>query len=424
MAAIISEAAECHCRSQNQASADVTSEWCGHGARTIIQRFGRAASDCRRSTTTRFRARTDAREFCIDTPLSGSYPRVTNDDVIEGAMTRAGLSSALVLLATTTVALTFPAWGRGFDGGHRDALGPRFEGAPQARDGARKRTDRRGADTLDRLRRWNEIAIDASGLDHTPVKPGETRVFGEQLGPGRASHAMAVVHIAIFDAVNAIVGGHRGYTNLPPARDDTSIDAAIAQAAHDTLATLYPSQATSFAAALAEDLNLIRVSGGRAKANGIELGGRAAKAILELRAHDGSHHAEPRLGMNPDVDFIPSKDPGKWRQDPISQIPLALGAHWGDVKPFVLRSGRQFRAPPPPAMGSRAYTAAFDEVKRLGGDGIVTPTVRTAQQTFIGIFWAYDGTPSLCAPPRLYNQITVQIAEQKRTGVVELARLL
>src|SRR5215470_18897805 len=162
MAAIISEAAECHCRSQNRTSADVTSESRDHGARTIIQRFGRAASDCRRATTTRFVARTDAREFCIDTPLSGSYPRLTNDDVIEGAMTRAWLLSALALLATT--ALTVPAWGRGFDGGHRDALGPRFEGAPQARDEARKRTDRRGADTLDRLRRWNEIAIDASGL--------------------------------------------------------------------------------------------------------------------------------------------------------------------------------------------------------------------------------------------------------------------
>src|SRR5262245_23642983 len=415
MGAIISEAAECHCRSQDRTSADVTGERRGSLA-MIVQRFGRRT----RVTVAvrRQRASPRAREFCIDTPLSGSYPRLTNDDVIEGAMTRTWIFSALALLATT--ALTFPSWGRGFDGGHRDALGPRFEGAPQARDGARKRTDRRGADTLERLRRWNEIAIDASGLDHTPVKPGETRVFGEQLGPGRASHAMAIVHIAIFDAVNAIMGGHRSYTNLPPARDDTSVDAAIAQAAHDTLAALYPSQAAGFATQLAEDLNRIRVSGGRAKTNGIELGRSAAAAILALRASDGSQHAEARVG----VDFIPSNDPGKWRQDPLSQMPLALGAHWGEVKPFVLQSGEQFRAPPPPAMGSRAYAAAFDEVKRLGGDGIVTPTVRTAQQTFIGIFWAYDGTPSLCAPPRLYNQITVQIAEQKHTGVVELARLL
>jgi len=76
-------------------------------------------------------------------------------------------------------------------------------------------------------------------------------------------------------------------------------------------------------------------------------------------------------------------------------------------------------------MNSQAYTNAFREVKRLGGDGIVTPTERTAEQTEIGICWAYDGTPSLCAPPRLYNQIAMQIADQRNTrNVLELARLM
>jgi hypothetical protein len=76
-------------------------------------------------------------------------------------------------------------------------------------------------------------------------------------------------------------------------------------------------------------------------------------------------------------------------------------------------------------MNSQAYTTAFSEVKRLGGDGIVTPTERTAEQTHIGIFWAYDGTPSLCAPPRLYNQIALTVADVKNTNkVLDLARLL
>jgi hypothetical protein len=75
-------------------------------------------------------------------------------------------------------------------------------------------------------------------------------------------------------------------------------------------------------------------------------------------------------------------------------------------------------------MESARYAAAFNEVKRVGGDGIVTPTRRTREQTEIGTFWAYDGTPSLCAPPRLYNQITVQIAASRGTPLVELARLL
>jgi hypothetical protein len=101
-----------------------------------------------------------------------------------------------------------------------------------------------------------------------------------------------------------------------------------------------------------------------------------------------------------------------------------LGAHWSGVTPFVLKSARQFRAPPPPALRSARYAAAFAEAKRLGGDGIVTPTERTAEQTEIGIYWAYDGTPSLCAPPRLYNQIATQLADQMGSEVVELARLL
>ncbi|HWP42693.1 MAG TPA: vanadium-dependent haloperoxidase, partial [Blastocatellia bacterium] len=84
----------------------------------------------------------------------------------------------------------------------------------------------------------------------------------------------------------------------------------------------------------------------------------------------------------------------------------------------------QFRTPPPPPINSLEYAAAFNEVKALGGDGVITPTIRTEEQTHIGIFWAYDGTPSLCAPPRLYNQITVQIAEQMGSSTVELARLL
>jgi hypothetical protein len=105
-------------------------------------------------------------------------------------------------------------------------------------------------------------------------------------------------------------------------------------------------------------------------------------------------------------------------------IPIALGAHWGDCVPFVLTSASQFRAPAPPALNSDAYTDAYNEAKSLGGNGDPTPSQRTEEQTFIGIFWAYDGTPSLCAPPRLYNQITIQIADQRHVNGIQLARLL
>src|SRR5438045_5496079 len=88
---------------------------------------------------------------------------------------------------------------------------------------------------LDQVHRWNQIAINATGLDHTPVAPGENRVFGEQLGPGRASRAMAIVHIAIFDAINAVLGQYRSYTGIQSAPHPFSTAAAVGQAAHDTL---------------------------------------------------------------------------------------------------------------------------------------------------------------------------------------------
>jgi membrane-associated phospholipid phosphatase len=273
-------------------------------------------------------------------------------------------------------------------------------------------------DTTEMLFRWNRIAVDASGVDHTPVPPGDPRVFGEALGPGRSSRAMAIVHIAIFDALNAIEGGFRSYTGLPRFHSSASKEAAIAKAAHDSLVFVFPSQTAAFDAALADDLD--DIPNGTAKTNGIAVGRAAADAIIDLRTGDGSEIPEPLVG----IDHITSDLPGRWRQDPISLIPLALGAHWKEVDPFVMNSATQFRAPAPPAISSVVYAFSFAEVFLLGGDGITTPTFRNAEQTRIGIYWAYDATPALCAPPRLYNQIATRIAGIKQTRGIALARLL
>lgn len=298
--------------------------------------------------------------------------------------------------------------------GVREVFGPRYRAATKSSASA-KRVPQKG---LDAVRRWNEIAINASGLDHTPVAIGENRVFGEQLGPCRAARAMAIVHIAMFDTVNSVARQYQSYTGLRAPKGPTSMQVAISQAAHDTLVVLFPSQAAAFDARLAEDLAEVKSRVSRRL--GVKLGQRAAAAILALRVHDGSEHPEMRVN----VDYFPSDLAGHWRQDPISQIPLALGARWHECTPFVAASNNQFRCPPPPAMNSFEYMTAFNEVKRLGGDGVTTPTERTAEQTRIGIFWAYDGTPSLCAPPRLYNQITIKIADLMESSDIDVARLL
>jgi hypothetical protein len=121
------------------------------------------------------------------------------------------------------LALAHPSLAAGSDNGFSQKFGPRFQGAPTPVVPiiAPSRS-------LDVLHRWNEIAINATGLDHTPVPPGDPRVFGEQLGPGRSSRAMAIVHIAMFDAMNAIHGGYRSYTGVCAGHGPISDDAAVA----------------------------------------------------------------------------------------------------------------------------------------------------------------------------------------------------
>ena len=267
---------------------------------------------------------------------------------------------------------------------------------------------RAAANAFDRLFVWNEIALDTTAIDHTPVPPGETYVFGQQFGPTRASRALAIVHIALFEAVNALTGRYQSYVGLPPENGDISIDAAIAQSGHDALVYLYPSQQPRLDALLAADLALIHASSEELQA-GRTLGQRAAAAIIALRTNDGSQIPEPSVGGP----FTPIEGVGHWSPDPIVPQTIYLGAYWNQVKPFVMTSASQFRAPPPPALTSQTYTKAFAAVKTLGGDpSMGTPTTRTKAETVEGIFWTYDGVPELCAPPRLYNQVARAVAFQ------------
>ena len=270
------------------------------------------------------------------------------------------------------------------------------------------RPPRAPASAFDRLFMWNEIALDTTAIDHTPVQPGETRVFGEQYGPARASRAMAIIHIAMFEAVNAVTQRYQSYTNLAPVFGDVSPDYAIAQSAHDALVFLYPSQKDRLDAMLDADVaRIARRAAGLAA--GQALGVAAARSIIVLRAADGSQIPDPRAGGP----FTLMGGVGHWSPDPVSKLSLYLGAFWGEVRPFALTSSNQYRPPPPPALTDPEYTAAFKQVEAKGGDPrFGTPTDRTAAETIEGIYWSYDGTPALCAPPRLYNQIARAIVLQ------------
>lgn len=273
------------------------------------------------------------------------------------------------------------------------------------------------ADAFDRLFMWNEIALDTTAIDHTPVGSGELRIFGENFGPTRSSRAMAIIHIAMFEAVNAVTQRYESYTKLPPASRRLSLDYAIAQSAHDALISLYPSQGARLDAILSADVAHIHDSPERLAA-GQAMGAAAAKSIVDLRRGDGSEIADPTVGGP----FTPIGGTGHWTPDPVSQLDIYLGVYWGQVKPFALASGDQFRAPPPPKLTDAAYTAAFKHVESKGGDPrFGTYTDRTKAETTEAIFWSYDGTPALCAPPRLYNQVARAIVLQHGLNRVSAA---
>lgn len=260
------------------------------------------------------------------------------------------------------------------------------------------------ATPTDAVLRWHDVMLDACKVDNS------LNYSPDQAGPTRAARAMAIVQAAVYDAVNSIDETYTPYLIDVEELPGASIDAAVAKAAHDTLVAIYPKQATKFDAALSVDLAKVV----RGAAEGIAVGATVAQTILAARANDGSNVANV---------YTPGTGPLDWKPDPLHPNQKALTPDWGFVKPFTMNSGSQFRPAPPPDANSSEYAAAFDEVRRLGGDGVTTPTERTADQTEAGIFWGYDGQPGLCTPPRLYNQIVQQIARERGNTLVQNARL-
>src|SRR5882672_9804468 len=123
---------------------------------------------------------------------------------MRGNRNRKLIIPTLVVLSFGVVAL---AWADGFLGGLHDVWGPSYTygGTPAPQLLSSPRSPRVLGDDANAILYWNEVMTDANAIDHTPPAAGEPRVFGEQLGPARTALAFAIVHIAIFDAVNAIV---------------------------------------------------------------------------------------------------------------------------------------------------------------------------------------------------------------------------
>ncbi len=241
---------------------------------------------------------------------------------------------------------------------------------------------------------WNELLVEA--------------LRTENAAPTGGSRIAAIVHGAIYDAVNSIYRDHEPYRfDVPPAMPGASPEAAALAAAYGTLTILCPSTRARFNDAYTNALHTLPA--GPERNEGLRVGETVARLMLEWRAADGSSTQVP---------YIPSQAPGAWQRTPPDFRP-PLDPQWGFVKPFVIPSVLNFPVPPPPGLGSPGYTAGYEFTRSVGA---LNSSTRTADQTAIGLFWAYDRT-QLGPVTILHNRLLQAIARQQGNTLEQNARL-
>jgi hypothetical protein len=236
---------------------------------------------------------------------------------------------------------------------------------------------------------WHKTAF--SALTGPPPAAAQT--------PPVSTIHLAMLHGAVYDAVNAIDRRYQPYLVSPRAKRWYSKEAAAATAAYRVLLGIVPAQEPALTAEYAK--SLAAIPPGKAKDGGVAVGEKAAQAMLLARTNDG------RFGP---FRFTVGDEPGEWR--PV--LPLFVNdpnAWVKDVRPFMIRAACDFRSRGPNPLWSRAYAKEFQEVKELGS---ATSTTRTADQTAIARFWS-EGTA-------IWSRIAQQLSTQYGLGTADNAR--
>jgi hypothetical protein len=240
---------------------------------------------------------------------------------------------------------------------------------------------------------WNAIAASAI-MSPTPAGAGQP--------PHAAMLSLAMVQGAVYDAVNAIDGGHEPYLVAPEADRRDSKRAAAATAAFRVLVGLFPAQQSALQSLY--DASLAALPDGPRKTGGVAAGEAAAAAMLKARAGDG---------RGVPFTVVEGTGAGDWRKTP----PNFGGdpAAWvGKVRPFLVPRVEMLRTNGPNALTSEAYAKDFNEVKGLGS---LTSTTRTADQTAAAIFWQDSG-------PAIWNRVFRSLVTSQKLDLVESARML
>ncbi len=230
------------------------------------------------------------------------------------------------------------------------------------------------------------------------------RTPGAQPATIHPTRSFAIMHAAIYDAVNAIDRTHKSYfVNLSGVPRSASQDAAAAAAAHEVLVGLYPQFQAMLDAQLQQ--SLAQIPDGAHKADGIIIGQTVADGILALRSNDGSNA--------PPIPYVFGNAPGDYQSTPPNFPQQPQFTHWSHVTPFALERADQFRPGPPPDLTSERYVTVFNQVKSLG---IANSTAATADQALTGRFW--NG-----AIQNYWNEITQTVAMERNLTTAQSARL-
>ena len=235
---------------------------------------------------------------------------------------------------------------------------------------------------LDAVIEWNRILQITVASTPTPT------VF--------FTRPFAMTGIAVFDALNSIDRVYRPYVTDVAAAPNASREAAVAQAAHDVLVALYPSQRTPLDVALAATLSRVPAA---AAGEGSRVGAAAARAVLDARANDGWDRTPPPY-------LLPAL-PGFYQVTPPQNAAVTF-THYPDVQPFLVADHLRFLAAPPPVLTSERYATDFNEVKAIGG---TTSTVRTAEQTSIARRWA--GINTSTPFQNVWNDLVGEVARRQ-----------
>jgi hypothetical protein len=216
--------------------------------------------------------------------------------------------------------------------------------------------------------RCDQVVIDWNATAYQVIKASDGYA-----DPMAASRTLAMVHLAMHDAVNGTRPRYASYTQVQ--RDDAA-DAAVAAvtAAHDVLAALYPKEPVATLLKTALDTTLFEAGIGASVTRGQALGKRVAAAVLQRRAGDGANATQ---------DYQPGTRPGEYRFTP--GFDFLAAPHWRNVQPFALSAPSQYRSAPPPALDSAEYTRAFIEVKETGSKA--ADAKRTPDQTHYAAWW-------------------------------------